>query len=357
MTVFSAPDFDNHELVAFCSDEQTGIKVIIAIHNTNRGPALGGCRFWNYDTEEEAVTDALRLSRGMTYKSALANLQLGGGKAVVIGNPKTDKTPEKMRAVGRIVEKFNGLYITAEDVGTSTQDMAEIYKETKHVVGLENKMGGSGDPSIVTAFGVYKGIKAIVKHRYDKDSLQGLKIAVQGLGHVGMSLIGRLHEEGAILIVSDINSQNVEEAISKYGVQAVDPLSIYSVDCDIFSPCALGGVINDETINQFKCKIIAGAANNQLAQQRHGDLLMEKGILYAPDYLINAGGLINVAHEGPGYNRDKVFEHVAGIYDTLLEILHVAEKQKITTNAASDHIAEQRFQKNTNPSSLRSMRS
>lgn len=342
MSIFQTPDFDQHELVAYCVDESVGLKAIIAIHNTHRGPALGGCRIWQYANEDEATRDALRLSRGMTYKAALANLNLGGGKAVIIADPKTPRSPEMLQAFGRFVDRFNGSYITAEDVGTSPQDMAEIQKGTSHVVGLETN-GGSGDPSIVTAFGVYQGIKGSAFHRYGTDSLNGIKVALQGLGHVGMYLAERLHKEGAILTVTDINVENVNKVVEKYGATAVKPEDIYSVDCNIFSPCALGGIINDETIPQFKCQIIAGASNNQLLNRSHGDILMQKGILYAPDYLINAGGLINVSYEGPNYDKEIVMAHVAGLRDTLLEIFQTAEEQKISTSAASDQIAENRF--------------
>ncbi len=342
MSIFQTPDFDQHELVAYCVEESLGLKAIIAIHNTHRGPALGGCRIWNYTNEDEATRDALRLSRGMTYKAALANLNLGGGKAVIIADPKTQKSPEMLQAFGRFVERFNGAYITAEDVGTTPQDMAEIRKETSHVVGLDTN-GGSGDPSILTAFGVYQGIKGSALQKYGTDSLSGIKIALQGLGHVGMYLAERLHKEGAILTVTDINIDNVNQVVEKFAATAVKPEDIYAVDCNIFSPCALGGIINNETIPQLKCQIIAGAANNQLLTRNHGDILKEKGILYAPDYLINAGGLINVTYEGPNYDREVVMTHVAGLKDTLLEIFHTAEEQNISTSAASDQIAENRF--------------
>lgn len=343
MSLFDSTSFDHHELVSFCSDEKTGLKAIIAIHNTNRGPALGGCRFWNYTSEEEAIKDALRLSRGMTYKSALANLQLGGGKAVIIGDSTKIKTPALMQAFGRFVEKLNGLYITAEDVGTSPQDMEHINKETSHVVGLDNSTGGSGDPSVLTAYGVYLGIKAACAKKLNKHELQGVKIAVQGLGHVGSYLVERLVNDGAIVTVADINQENVAHIVEKYQVKTVAPEEILYQECDVLSPCALGGIVNDTTIGKLKCKIIAGAANNQLAEPIHGDLLKEKGILYAPDYLINAGGLINVTFEGPNYDKSKVMILVEGIYNTLHEIISYAEQHNISTNRASDIIAESRF--------------
>lgn len=344
MALLSNTSFDNHELVSFCSDAETGLRAIIAIHNTNRGPALGGCRFWNYASEEDAIRDALRLSRGMTYKAALANLQLGGGKAVILGDSSKIKTPELMRAFGRFVEKLGGIYITAEDVGTNPADMENIHLETKHVVGLENSDGGSGDPSIITAYGVYIGIKAAVTRKLKTDSLKGVKVAVQGLGHVGSYVVERLVKDEAVVTVADINSENVKNAVDKYKVTSVAPEAILYQECDVLSPCALGGVINDATIDKLKCKIIAGAANNQLSETRHGDELKKRDILYAPDYVINAGGLINVTFEGPNYNKDKVLKLVDGIYDTLNEIIHYAEDKNISTNRASDLIAESRFQ-------------
>jgi leucine dehydrogenase len=344
MSIFSAPDFDNHELVTFCCDDESGLKAIIAIHNTNRGPALGGCRYWNYKNEQEAITDVLRLSRGMTYKSALANLPLGGGKSVIIGDARQDKTPEKMRAFGRFIEKLKGIYITAEDVNTTPEDMAIINQETKHVVGLVGQ-GGSGDPSVITAYGVYIGLKSCVNYKFNAADLSGIHVAIQGLGHVGMELARLLHQEGVKLTVADINNTSVQYAVDHFGATAVSPESILSTSCDILAPCALGGVINDQSIDQLKCQIIAGAANNQLAEARHGAVLHQRHILYAPDYLINAGGLINVTHEGPHYDRAQVMKYVEGIGQTMTEILKMAEEKNIPTNIASDQVAEQRFQK------------
>lgn len=345
MAIFSAYDFDNHQQVTFFNDEKTGLKAIIAIHNTNLGPALGGCRFWNYSSDQEALKDVLRLSRGMTYKAAMAKLNLGGGKAVIIGDSVKDKCPEKLRAFGKFVDHLNGMYITAEDVGTSPQDMAYVYESTKHVVGLSNIDGGSGDPSVFTAYGVYLGIKASVKHKLDLDSLKGLKIAVQGLGHVGIHLLEHLEKEGAELIVTDINPDTIKAITTKFDVKYVTPEEILKTKCDVLSPCALGGGINDDTIDTLKCQIIAGAANNQLALSHHGEILHKRGILYAPDYVINAGGLINVTHEGPGYNPAIATEHVETIYTTLLEVFEKAHSQNIPTNIACDLIAEQRFNK------------
>lgn len=345
MTIFSASDFNKHEQVVFCHDEKTGLKAIIAIHNTNLGPALGGCRFWDYLSEEDALKDVLRLSRGMTYKAAMANLSLGGGKAVIIGDAKTEKTPEKLKAFGTFIERLNGKYITAEDVGTSPQDMEFIRASTKHVVGLSNVEGGSGDPSIFTAYGVYLGIKASAKHKLGLDSLKDLKIAVQGLGHVGMNLVDHLVKDGAHLIVTDINPETVKVVSSRYNTKTTSPEEILKVECDILAPCALGGVINDQTIDDLKCSIVAGAANNQLAMPHHGQTLHDRGILYAPDYVINAGGLINVTYEGPEYDPNVAAQCVGLITTTMEEIFELAKSQNIPTNVASDQIAEQRFNK------------
>lgn len=344
MSIFSALDFDSHEQVVFCNDKKTGLNAIIAIHNTNLGPALGGCRFWAYATEEEALKDVLRLSRGMTYKAAMANLKLGGGKGVIIGNAHQDKTAEKLIAFGQFVERLNGLYITAEDVGTTPHDMSFIRHSTAHVVGLEGS-GGSGDPSIFTAYGVYLGIKASLKHQSNLDSVKGLRIAVQGLGNVGVNLIERLTQEGADIIATDINPTTLKTIKDKFNIATVAPDAILSAECDILAPCALGGIFNDQSIEKLACKIIAGAANNQLSHPKHGEALRQQGILYAPDYVINAGGLINVTHEGPTYNYQEALDHVGNIYTTLLEVFQLANQQNLATNLACDQLAERRFQK------------
>ncbi len=340
MSVFGAVDFDQHEQVFFVYDHETSLKAIIAIHNTNRGPSIGGCRMWPYPNEQLAVTDALRLARGMTYKSAMANLPFGGGKAVIIGDPRKDKSPSLLRAFGRCVEKLNGRYITGEDVGTTVEDIAFIRETTSHVVGLP---GGSGDPSLFAARGVYKAIQAAVLYQLAKPSLKGITVAVQGLGHVGYSLCKLLSEAEAQLIITDVEQELVQRGVKEFKAQAVSPESIYSVDAEVFSPCALGAIINDITLPQLKCVIIAGSANNQLHYSVHGDLLAERKILYAPDYVINAGGLINVSYEGPNYNVEKVKCHVERIPDTLFDIFHKAEKLHISTSRAADLIAEHRF--------------
>ena len=339
--VFSSIDLDSHEQVSFFSDEASGLKAIVAIHNTSRGPALGGCRIWPYPDEQDAIMDVLRLSRGMTYKAAMANLPFGGGKAVIIADSRTQKTPALLRAFGRCVEKLGGRYITAEDVGTSVEDMVLIKEATAHVVGLP---GGSGDPSPFTAIGVYEGICSAVLHRLGKETLKGVKVAVQGLGHVGYHLCKLLSEAGAQLIVTDIATDLVDTAVKDFHAQFVPPESIYGAQVDVFSPCALGAIINDRTLPQLKCSVIAGSANNQLESRAHGRLVAEKKILYAPDYVINAGGLIDVSYEGPNYDLEVVRAHVRGIHETLLDVFQKAQELQICTNEAAERIAQERFQ-------------
>jgi leucine dehydrogenase len=350
MPVFTAPAFDDHEQVVFCHDRSAGLKAIIAIHNTNRGPSLGGCRMWSYTSEEEALHDVLRLSRGMTYKSAMAHLDLGGGKAVIIGNARTDKTEALLRALGRYVDTLGGRYIIAEDAGTSVEDMRVIGQVTRHVVGIADKVTGeggmrSGDPSPATAYGVFIGLRAAVKHRLQRDDVDGLRVAVQGVGHVGYRVAKYLHEAGAQLWVSDIYDDQAERAGADLQATVVAPERIYDQDVDVFAPCALGAVINDDTLPRLRAKVIAGAANNQLAEDRHGEELMRREMLYAPDYVINAGGLIDVAHERIGYDRERMLRHIERIDDTLMEIFERAERQGLPTNVVADHIAEERFRK------------
>lgn len=346
MSVFGAVDFDAHEQVTFFHDKETGLKAIIAIHNTNRGPALGGCRIWPYPDEQQAIRDVLRLSRGMTYKAAMANLPFGGGKAVIIADSHRDKSPALLRAFGRCVEKLDGCYITAEDVGTSVEDMVFIRETTSHVVGLP---GGSGDPSPFTAIGVYDAICSAVLYRLSKSNLKGVKVAVQGLGHVGYHLCKLLAESGAQLIITDIDTELQERVTREFKAESVSPEKIYNVEADVFAPCALGAIINDVTLPQLKCVIIAGSANNQLECHAHGEVLAEKKILYAPDYVVNAGGLIDVYYEGPNYDVEVVRSHVRGIHDTLLDVFHKAEELKISTSEAADLIAEERFRTTSCP--------
>lgn len=345
MEIFELIQSTEHEQVVLCSDKSSGLKAIIGIHDTTLGPALGGTRMWTYASDMDAVKDALRLSRGMSYKAAVAGLNLGGGKAVIIGDPRKDKTEALFRAYGRFVEGLNGRYITAEDVGTTVGDMNWIHMETSHVTGL-NGVGGSGDPSPVTAFGVYNGIKATVKFRTGSDSLSGKRIAIQGAGNVATHLAESLAKEGAKLFVTDIYEDKARVLCASTGAEYVDPSEIYGLDVDIFAPNALGAILNDETIPQLKCSIIAGGANNQLAdEQKHAKMLKELDILYAPDYVINAGGLMNVASELDGYNREKVMVKAEGIYDILLTIFAKAQSENMLTISASNALAEERIGK------------
>lgn len=341
MEIFKALGEYEHEQIVFCHEPTAGYKGIIAIHNTTLGPALGGTRFWNYATDEEAIVDALRLARGMTYKAAVAGLNLGGGKSVIIGDNRTTRRELLFRAHGRFVESLGGRYITAEDVGTSVEDMSYVEMETDYVTGLA---GGLGDPSPVTAWGVFRGIQAGAQQKLGSADLKGVTVAVQGLGHVGHYLCGYLDEVGAKLIVTDIDQQRVKRAVDDFGAKAVEPDAIYGVDAEIFAPCALGAVVNDATLPQFKFQVIAGAANNQLKEERHGDVLTEKGILYAPDYVINAGGLINVYGELNGWDAERAKRKAGEIYQTLADLFEIAEEQGLPTYEAADRLAERRIQ-------------
>ncbi len=335
----------DYEQLVFCQDKQSGLKAIIAIHDTTLGPALGGTRMWTYESEEAAIEDALRLARGMTYKNAAAGLNLGGGKTVIIGDPRKDKNEEMFRAFGRYIQGLNGRYITAEDVGTTVEDMDIIHDETDFVTGISPAFGSSGNPSPVTAYGVYKGMKAAAKAAFGTDSLEGKTVAVQGVGNVAYNLCRHLHEEGAKLIVTDINKEAVERAVAEFGARAVDPDDIYSQECDIYAPCALGATINDDTIPQLKAKVIAGAANNQLKETRHGDQIHDMGIVYAPDYVINAGGVINVADELYGYNSERALKKVEGIYGNIERVLEISKRDRIPTYLAADRLAEERIER------------
>jgi leucine dehydrogenase len=341
MEIFKPLAEHDHEQVLFCYDPTSGYKGIIAIHNTTLGPALGGTRFWNYRSDEEAFIDALRLSRGMTYKAATAGLNLGGGKSVIIGDPRTTRREMIFRAHGRFVDSLKGRYITAEDVGTSVEDMDYVQMETEYVAGVA---GGSGDPSPVTAYGTYRGIKAAAREQLGSDVVKGLTVAVQGTGHVGYYVCKYLAEEGASLVVTDIDRTRVERVVREFGAKAVDPDQIYAVDAPVFAPCALGAIINDDTIPQFKFQIIAGAANNQLAEERHGDEISRRGILYAPDYVINAGGLINVYGEVSGWSGDRAMRKAGEIYETLTQLFELAKEQGIPTYRAADRLAERRIE-------------
>jgi leucine dehydrogenase len=343
--VFGQLSFDDHEQIVFCNDKDTGLKAIIGIHNTVLGPALGGTRMWQYRNEWEALNDVLRLSRGMTYKSAITGLNLGGGKAVIIGDAKTQKTPELMKRFGEFVHSLSGKYITAEDVGMETADMDLVRDVTPYVTGISESRGGAGNPSPITAYGVFMGMKAAAKYKFGSDVLEDRKVIVQGIGHVGESLVEHLTNEGAKVIIADINEARLNEVSQKYSATIYRGNDIYSEDVDIYAPCALGATINDETIYKLKAQVIAGAANNQLAQEdKHGPILQERGIVYAPDFLINAGGIINVYAELEGYDKKEIMRKTENIYNTTLEILSNAETNKITANRAALNIAQNKIE-------------
>ncbi len=345
MPVFAHPEFDAHEKVLFGQDAESGLRAIIALHNTSRGPALGGCRMWDYASDEAALTDVLRLARGMTYKSALADLPYGGGKSVILGDPKRLKSEALFRAMGRLVESLGGRYVVAEDVGITVADVEAMGRETAHVAGVP--AGGAGDPSPATAWGVFCGLKASVRHALGRDDLSGLRVAVQGLGAVGHHLCDHLHAAGAELLVADIDAAAVSRAVEAWGARAVPSAEIHKAEAEVFAPCALGAVLNRETIAELASAVVAGSANNQLARPEDGAALKARGILYAPDYVINAGGIIAISHEtrpgGPAYDRDAAFAHVARIGETLTEIYRRAERADLPTSEAADRLAEERF--------------
>jgi leucine dehydrogenase len=338
--LFALLEEHEHEQVSLVYEPSSGYRGIIAIHDTTLGPALGGTRFWHYATDREALIDCLRLARGMTYKAAVAGLNLGGGKSVIIGDNKIRNREPIFRAHGRHVKALHGRYITAEDVGTSVSDMEFIKAETDHVTGL---IGKSGDPSPVTAFGVYRGIKACARHRYGDHELRGKTVAIQGCGHVGYNLAELLYKEGAELVVTDIDATKIEKVVKDFEARAVKPDEIYGVQAHVFAPCALGGIINDQTLAQLKVDIVAGGANNQLAEERHGDMLEEKGITYAPDYVINAGGLVNVNAELEGWTMERARNKAGEIYDTILMVFDIAAEESMPSYKAADRLAERRI--------------
>ena len=343
-TVFQARSFREHEQVVFCHDEATGLKAIIGIHSTVLGPALGGTRMWNYQNENDAINDVLRLSRGMTYKASISGLDLGGGKAVIIGDSRKEKTDELMMAFGTYVDSLGGRYITAEDVGMTTHDMEMVKRSTDYVTGISEENGGSGNPSPVTAYGVFMGIRAAARYRWGSDNLDGRKVMVQGIGHVGEALVEHLTKAGAQVTVNDIHRDRVLDVAKKYGTEMYLGEAIFDQEMDIYAPCALGATVNSESIAKMKCGIIAGAANNQLADdETHGAKLKDAGIDYAPDFLINAGGLINVNSEIAGYGRDEIMRKTEEIYDTTLRIFTESEQNEITTQAAALRIARSRI--------------
>ena len=336
----------DHEQVVHCYDEASGLKAIIAVHNTVLGPSLGGCRMWNYSSEEDALNDVLRLSRGMTFKASITGLNLGGGKAVILADSKKDKSEMLWRRFGQFVDSLNGKYITAEDVGTSPRDIEYIQMETNNVAGVPKHLGGGGDPSPVTAYGTYLGMKASAQKAFGSDSLEGKTVSVQGVGSVGEHLVKLLRKENATVFITDINTERLNKVASKYGAEIVAPEDIYDKAVDIYSPCALGGTINDETLEILQCRIIAGAANNQLANEAsHGKKLMAKGIIYAPDFLINAGGLVNCYVELGDYSEDRAYKQTDLIYDRTLEIFEKADAESIPTQEAAIRIAKERIER------------
>jgi len=341
--IFEHLDTFGHEQVVFCHNKDAGLKAIIAIHNTVLGPALGGTRMWPYKSEAEALNDVLRLSRGMTYKNAVAGLDIGGGKAVIIGDPSTDKSEALFRAFGQFVQSLGGRYITAEDVGIDVNDMELVYRETEFVTGVHQVHGGSGDPSPFTAYGALQGLMATINKKFGDEEIGKYSYAVQGLGHVGMEYVKLLKERGAKLFVTDINKTLVDKAVNEYGAEAVGADEIYDVNADVYSPCALGGTLNEQTLPRFKFKIVCGPANNQLATNAIGDELEKRGILYAPDYAVNAGGVMNVALEITGYNRERAMRMMRTIYHNLARIYEIAERDGIPTYKAADRMAEERI--------------
>ncbi|MBU2953860.1 Glu/Leu/Phe/Val family dehydrogenase [Marinobacter sp. F3R08] len=350
--LFSHPEFDNHEHLSFFCDPETGLKAIVAIHNTSRGPALGGCRMFPYASDEEAVRDVLRLSRGMTYKSALANLDLGGGKSVIIGNPREHKTEALMEAMGRHLESLGGQYIAAEDSGTSVPDLKIMGRHTGHVAGIASRTGfdgnpSNGDPSPATAYGTFIGLKAAVKHQLGRDSLNGLKVAIQGIGNVGFRLARHLKDAGAELWVYDIHDDNMHRAIDQLGARPAAAEDILSLPVDVVAPCAMGAVLNDGSIPQLQARVVAGAANNLLERPEHDAMLRDRGILYAPDFAINAGGIIDVFYERTGATPEKVRDHVDTIGDTLTEIFNRSERSGRPTGEIANELAEERFKKHS----------
>lgn len=342
--VFNHFSFDNHEQIVFCNDEDTGLKAIIGIHNTVLGPALGGTRMWNYQNEWEALYDVLRLSRGMTFKSSLAGLDLGGGKAVIIGDAKKQKNDVLMKRFAEFVNSLSGRYITAEDIGMETRDMDIMKQVTPYVSGISESLGGSGNPSPVTAYGVFMGIKASCNYKFGSDNLEGRKVWVQGVGNVGETLVKHLTEAGSKVFITDVYPEKLKEVSLKYGATIYNGLDVFSQDVDIYAPCALGATVNDQSIAKLKASIIAGGANNQLADEnKHGKLLKEKGIIYAPDFLINAGGIINVNAEVAGYDRAESMRRTENIYNTTLKIFKLSDNEGITTHQAALNLAMKRI--------------
>jgi leucine dehydrogenase len=345
MSVFEHIDGGGYEQVVYCSDDDSGLRAVIAIHSTALGPALGGTRFYPYPSEEEALADVLRLARGMTLKAAAAGLDLGGGKAVIIGDPRRDKTEELLRAYGRFVETLGGRYITAEDVGTAIEDMDVVRRESRWVTGCSHTYGGSGDPSPVTAYGVMQGIRACLLEVFGNGSLEGRRVSLMGVGKVGYALCGYLVNEGAEVTIADVDVDNLARAVSDYGVETAPLEKIHTLEADVFAPCALGSAINDDSISELGCAIVAGSANNQLAREELGDKLRDLGVTYAPDFVINAGGLINIEDELRGYDRERAMRRVEGIYRQLQHIFAMARERNISSARAAQEYARDRIRR------------
>ncbi|MBX2903162.1 MAG: Glu/Leu/Phe/Val dehydrogenase [Chitinophagales bacterium] len=345
-SLLAMADEMQHEQILYFNDDETGLKGFIGVHNTVLGPSLGGCRIWNYSSVDAAFLDVLRLSRGMTFKSSISGINLGGGKAVILNNNPAQRTEKFWKKFAEYVESLGGKYITAEDVGTSTKEIAYMMPVTKHLSGKPVEQGGGGDPSPFTAYGVYLGLKAAVKKAFGNEKVEGKRVVVQGVGHVGYYLAEHLVKEGAKVFVTDLNEAAVQKAVQQLGVSAISLNEVYTLDCDVYAPCALGATLNESTIPQLKCAVVAGAANNQLANENaDGKRLLEKGIVYAPDFLINAGGVINCYQEVIGYNRQKAQEKVEGIYDQTLNILQLSDTEKISSHEAAVKIAMERIKK------------
>ncbi len=343
--IFDLMEAHDYENIYFCQEQTLGLKAIIAIHDTTLGPAAGGIRMWPYASEADAIKDALRLARGMTYKCAAAGVSYGGGKCVLIGDPKRDKTEAKLRALGRFIHRLNGLFLTGVDVGTTPEDMLVMRMETPYVVTVPEAWGGPGDSSQVTAFGVVQGMRACLQEVYGSAELQGRTLALQGVGAVGKPALKYLVEAGALVTLADIDQQKATLAAAEYNAQVVHPEEIHHLKVDVYCPCALGNVLNDQTIPQLRCKIVCGSANNQLGEERHGDLLHQLGILYAPDYIVNAGGLLsNLDSLNPGgFNRERAMEKVSHLYDAMENVIAISKEQHIPTYRAADVMAEQRI--------------
>ena len=344
MSVLSSSAFDHHELVAFGHDKKSGLNAIIAIHDTQRGPSSGGCRMYPYMTSDQALFDVLRLSRGMTYKSAVAGLPFGGGKSVIIGDPRKDKNVRLLHAMGEFIDSLGGKYIVAEDSGTGVEDMLIIGEKTHYVTGVDSESPHKGDPSPSTALGVSIGIQASVRYKMGLDTLSGMRIAIQGVGHVGYHLTALLVKAGAKVFVADVSSECVARTVKDFGVTPVSPEDIFGIEVEVFAPCAMGAIINDDTLPLIKASIIAGAANNQLAEPRHADLLKERGVLYAPDFVVNAGGMIDVFYQQPNTDKDLMHDHIVGIGDTLMSIFKRADEEACSTHSIAERLAQEKLQ-------------